>query len=304
MLLIVGVGRSGTSLLQSMLNAHPEICFLPETQFLRNYVVNRAQKTISSKEERALFVKALAEDNNYQRSEIDPEAIVEVGDSYAAIYHKFLNLYCDNKGKQLVGDKDPRVIDFIAKLVNLTTAPKLIHIMRDPRAVVASRMKADWSKHWPFFLHIFLYRAQFERGRNKGKSLFGNDYHELYYEDLIADPSLQLGLICDFLKVPFAAEMLEFQTSARELIDKREYQWKKETTGPLLSANADKWKTSLSKEQIFMIESLCSGIFKSHIFTKSGEGKADFKTRLKSLVLKPIAWLFAILYPLRSVLKR
>jgi len=33
---IVGVGRSGTSLVQSMLNAHSKIAFPPETHFVRN----------------------------------------------------------------------------------------------------------------------------------------------------------------------------------------------------------------------------------------------------------------------------
>ncbi len=304
MLLIVGVGRSGTSLLQSMLNAHSEICFLPETQFLRNHVINRSQNTINNTAERDRFIQELRADQSYKRSEIAPEAVVEVGDSYAAVYHKFLNAFRENKGKKLVGDKDPRVIDFIAKLRNLNDSPRLIHIMRDPRAVVASRMKADWSKHWPFFMHIFLYRAQFERGRRKGKSLFGNSYHELYYEDLISDPSQQLRKICDFLQVLFEPAMLEFQSSAKELIDKREYQWKKETTGPLLSSNANKWKENLTNDQVFMIEYLCSGIFRSHTFTKSTGQKADLKTRLKSWGLRPFAWLFVMLYPLRSLLNR
>lgn len=40
-LFIVGVGRSGTSLLQSMLAAHPEIAMLPETGFFRRYCAGR-----------------------------------------------------------------------------------------------------------------------------------------------------------------------------------------------------------------------------------------------------------------------
>ena len=41
---ICGVGRSGTSLLQSMLNAHPELCFPPETHVFRRYVANAAAR--------------------------------------------------------------------------------------------------------------------------------------------------------------------------------------------------------------------------------------------------------------------
>ena len=35
---VVGVGRSGTSLLQSMLDSHPEMKFLPENFYLRNHL--------------------------------------------------------------------------------------------------------------------------------------------------------------------------------------------------------------------------------------------------------------------------
>ena len=38
-LLIVGVGRSGTSLLQSMLAAHSGIVMMPETSFIRRYLI-------------------------------------------------------------------------------------------------------------------------------------------------------------------------------------------------------------------------------------------------------------------------
>ncbi|MCE7995873.1 MAG: sulfotransferase [Roseivirga sp.] len=304
MLLIVGVGRSGTSLLQSMLNAHSDICFLPETQFLRNYVINRPSKKIENPSEKELLISALNNDDSFQRSEIDAKLLVEIGDTYADIYDKFLNTYRERKEKELVGDKDPRIIDFISGLVNLKGALKVIHIMRDPRAVVASRMKADWSKKWPFFMHIFLYRAQFERGRSQGNALFGQNYHELYYEELIASPREQLDQICDFLKVPCEPEMLNFQNSARELIDKKEYQWKKETTGPLLSANADKWRKSLSKKQVYLIESVCNTIFKDHIFVRTPKHKVGFGTLIKSLLLRPAAWTFAMLYPLRGVLKK
>ena len=36
--LVCGIGRSGTSLLQSMLNAHHDLCFPPETHFFRRFV--------------------------------------------------------------------------------------------------------------------------------------------------------------------------------------------------------------------------------------------------------------------------
>ena len=38
MIFIVGVGRSGTSLLHSILNAHSEVTFIPEINFIRRFL--------------------------------------------------------------------------------------------------------------------------------------------------------------------------------------------------------------------------------------------------------------------------
>src|SRR5690606_3195892 len=132
------------------------------------------------------------------------------------------------------GDKDPRFLDFIPQLYKFFPHSKVIHIIRDPRDVTLSRTKADWSKHWPFFMHPIMYNAQLERGRTLGKSLFKSNYLECYYEDLITSQEEVLKTISNFLKVDYNPSMLNFGESAKKLVDQSEMQWKKETLGPLL----------------------------------------------------------------------
>ena len=70
-LFIVGVGRSGTTLLQSMLNSHPEICFTPETHFFKRYIAPNISNTkgISKQKLQAL----LQADKYFSRLEVSIE---------------------------------------------------------------------------------------------------------------------------------------------------------------------------------------------------------------------------------------
>ncbi|MDR5589341.1 sulfotransferase [Christiangramia sp. SM2212] len=293
---IVGVGRSGTSLLQSMLNAHSEVAFIPETHFLRKYVFTN--KIFPGEQE---VMTELKQDENLQRVKIDPHQIVNNRNSYLEVYNELLDIYLETKGKKIIGDKDPRNIDFLPHLKNYFPDAKIIHIIRDPRDVVLSRTKADWSKHWPFNLHAYMYNAQIGRGRKIGRNLFGSNYFEICYEDLIMTPEKELKKICELIGIDFETAMLEFSSSAKELVDKSELQWKKETMGPLLSSNKNKWKNEFSDSQIDLIQKVCNYTFSNLPYEKAKVNQSFVKNNIHKMASK----IFKILYPLRiSFLKK
>lgn len=160
LIFIVGVGRSGTSLLQSMLNAHPNIVFLPETQFLRKYVF----KKNSSVNKKNNLQNLLEKDEKFKVLDINLNGLhnKNAKDVYLSVIKHY-----EQDNSLYVGDKDPRLLDYLSQLYEFTPKSKVIHIIRDPRDVVLSRTKADWSKHWPFSLHAYLYNAQIQMGRKK-----------------------------------------------------------------------------------------------------------------------------------------
>lgn len=287
---IVGVGRSGTSLLQSMMNAHSEVAFIPETHFLRKYVFTN--KEFQSKKE---VIAELGKDHNFKRAKIELNEIITNNDSFLEIYNDLLDTYLKTKLKKIIGDKDPRNIDFIPQLKTCFPEAKVIHIMRDPRDVVLSRTKADWSKHWPLSLHAYIYNAQIKRGRKLGQKLFGENYHEIYYEDLILKPEDELKNICTFIGIDFELGMLEFGSSAKELVDKSEMQWKKETMGPLLSSNKNKWRNEFTDFQIDLIQKVCNSSFKNLQYNKAKINQSFLINNIHKIA----SGLFNILYPLR-----
>ena len=191
-LFIIGVGRSGTSLLQSMLNAHSEITFLPETHFFRNYVAYpNVRRRMEALETDALS-HVLDQDSDFLRAGIPPGELIAFSEAdspdMVELYDILLQRYMENEGGNIVGDKDPRNIDHLRAMHSVYPKARVIHIIRDPRDVVLSRMKAAWSAHRPYWLHLLIYRAQLGEGRRLGKRLFGASYLEIQYEHLLRFP--------------------------------------------------------------------------------------------------------------------
>lgn len=290
MIFIVGVGRSGTSLLQSMLHSHPYINFLPETQFLRNYVLTK--KRINSSK----FQELIGSDLKFDRFKVQWNELNNTSTPLKT-YESIVKSY-KSQNSVFVGEKDPRILDYMEQLKSHFPNAKVIHIIRDPRDVVLSRTKAEWSRKWPFYLHSYLYNAQLERGRRNGRSNFKKNYKELYYEELIGHPRSTLKDICDFLNISYHQEMLNFGEHAKDLVDKNEFSWKKETFGPLLNKNKDKWKKELNSYQIALIQKSCRDLIKEHPY-RMEKINLSVLNRFKLHLHRLGSILFKLIYPLR-----
>lgn len=301
MIFIIGVGRSGTSLLQSMLAMHKDICFLPETKFLRKYLF---QNRIASKIQKKGFKKfaaQLGEDRSFKRLHIDVTQLVDHANfTVLDIFHQIAGIYLSRKKKRLVGDKDPRNLDFLESIFHHFPVAHVLHIIRDPRDVVLSRTKADWSKKWPFFMHSVLYNTQMVRGRDKARKVNQGQYLEIFYEELIAHPERVLNNITTFLELKYEPSMLNYQSAAKELVSESEMQWKKETLGPLLSNNKEKWKAAFSNYQITMIERICAPALKALPYKPYGKwNNLSIWEKLKIQCAVGFSKVFALIYPLR-----
>lgn len=270
-ILICGVGRSGTSLLQSMLHAHPEVVFPPETHFFRRYLAKGAVRAKLEAEGPMAFVDRLTADEDFARADVDAGALVERtvratshGFDLLEVFRSFLATIAEREGVERVGDKDPRNIDHLPALRRAFPRAHVIHVIRDPRDVLLSRTKAAWSASRPWWIHPMIYREQLARGRRHGLRHFGKRYLELRYEDLITEPEAELRRICDHVGIDYDPRMLDFGQAARGLVDEREMSWKRETLGPLLPKNAGKWRKALNATQIRWTERLCSRALRNH----------------------------------------
>ena len=268
MIFIIGVGRSGTSLLQSILNSHSKISFLPETQFLRSYVF---KKNVSiNKSNYKEIISQFEQDPRFSRLNICPKIVIEKSKNMIDVYRNITNFYLKNKNKEIIGDKDPKIIENIEVLNYFFPNSKIIHIIRDPRDVVLSRTKAKWSKKYPYFIHSIIYYLQMTLGRKMLYKYFNkNNFYELKYEDLIKDPNYELKKICNFLEVEYENNILNYYNSSKELVSKDEFEWKKETFNPVDNKNSNKWKKEFNFFKILIIESICYTHIKENFYNEN-----------------------------------
>jgi len=265
---IIGIGRSGTSLLQNMLNAHSEICFLPENSFLRRYHASGAFADYVSGNCVDVLADELSVDATFSRLGLSVDDIKSlVGDPGAASGDRFFQRvmidYTSSKGTcRYIGDKDPRLIEFLPMLAASFPGAWVIHIYRDPRDVVLSKIKAEWSKDRPFLANLFAGRVQWSLVRRTGKRLFGDRFHELAYEDLISGPQDVLEHICDLLGLPFEPAMLSPPRGGKVLVADDEMPWKKKSLEPILKHNTGKWRRDLSPYRIVLTEAVCGPMMK------------------------------------------
>jgi hypothetical protein len=257
-----------------MLASHSQLAFPPETSFIRRYVLTQKLKRSYEKGGLEAVASVVASDSRIARLGVDLDELlspfssnaVQFGD--ALFYSELLRKYAASKQKNRIGDKDPRGTEYLPVIYHYWPDSFVIHLIRDPRDVLASKKKAAWSKKRSAFLHIFANRVQCRMAREMGSKLFGERYQEIFYEELISNTEYVLRHVCRNLGLRFEQRMLDFSAAAKDLVSDSEISWKKETLGPLLMENKGKWKTSLNDLEIALTEAVCTDAFDSGLYER------------------------------------
>lgn len=261
---IVGVGRSGTSLLQSMLNAHSEIFVTPETALFRYFVTRQLLQKEYEKGSLVAVERKLQDYEPLKRVAFDFSKLsINPSKSIDKQVYQAVHLPEDGEAQTYV-DKDPRLVEYLCSLSEVYPHALVIHIVRDPRDVLCSKMKASWSQGRSLFVYAFANYIQLKMAQKFGKTLFNENFLELRYEDLLERPEHELKSIVNSLDLQFEDSMLDFGSKAKSLVSEEELSWKKETLGPLLKANTEKWRSVLTKFQLAILQSTCKHYFKMY----------------------------------------
>ena len=211
---VVGVNRSGTTLLRMMLDAHPELAIPPETHFLPALFkeMNKARKEGErmTPEQVTAF---LTEHRRWGDFGLDPDELTR---RLAAlkrprpklVLRAFYGLYAEGQGKPRYGDKTPGYVKQMGIVQRALPEARFIHLIRDGRDVALSREDRTAGEDLSVERHAKIWKRRISRARRQAPRL--KHYREFRYEDLVADPEPVLRQICDFIELPFDAAMLEY----------------------------------------------------------------------------------------------
>jgi hypothetical protein len=226
---IVGCPRSGTTLLQRIVNAHPHIAIIHETHWVTRWFEEGKGLTPEGFVTPAV-IPSLLEYHRFHKLHIVREDLENLVRSDAPVsYSRFVTgifeLYRKRKGKRLVGDKTPGYVRSLPTLHSLWPSAKFVHLVRDGRDVYLSIMQwkmggilqaerfagrfAAWTED-PVTTAALYWKWHVQLGREAGHSLAPGLYYEIRYESLVAQPEDQCLRLCAFLGLPYDDRMLRF----------------------------------------------------------------------------------------------
>lgn len=255
-IVVGGSPRSGTTLIRRILDRHAGICCGPEMNL---FVPARfeleplsALSGIDITELRSLFRESGSQ--------------AEMIDAFAARYRAL-------HGKPRWSEKTPMNVRHFGWVLEHFPNARLVHMIRDGRDVVCSSAEHPdrrWvDGRWVWALHprpLEDIAKWWVRDTGAGMRFRGHPaYHEVRYEDLVADPVSTTRRLCAFLGEPFDPTMLESEelppsgeqsgepalaTAASRAPERRATLVDARDRGPVFRSSVGRWQRDLPSDRL------------------------------------------------------
>tara|TARA_B100001113_G_C21101586_1_gene618985 strand:- start:804 stop:1886 length:1083 start_codon:yes stop_codon:yes gene_type:complete len=207
-----GTMRSGGSLFQNIMSVHSEvIIFSGFVNFFRFY--DGKYGKINLKSSRKILEHLKLRLSVRRGYDLDIESIyIKLKNldkvSYADCYRLIMEHLRDIANKKIYGEYVTMGWRKIPKYLKYFPNGKVIHIIRDPRAVLTSFGKMSIMPDGYYLNCIFNWIDSFKYSEIYKKSLSKNRYMLLRFEDIHENPNKTINKICKFLNIEFEDSMV------------------------------------------------------------------------------------------------
>ncbi len=207
-IIIIGAGRSGSTMLSAICNAHPDICFFGETYFLAPYIWNRVF------EKYGLIMSYLnAWRNPSKKSRDDLETIERkrIGNLIAQFVADVTKTepHTSCWGFKEIWNGSPQFETFNWAIYDsIFPQAKYVHLVRNPLRYAISTAGRDQEE---FTRELLLNQLSnwVKIHDYNSERVETQRYHLVRYEDIIASPEETINEILDFVEIEWNAECLE-----------------------------------------------------------------------------------------------
>src|SRR5436305_320320 len=236
---IAGAAKSGTTLLVSLLDSHPELLVMPQdTAYFPTVLTKyrdrgrRAQfdyltreswtnvlfgfQAIRGRQDYADFPKQKFLEA-FERVAFDPanesrDLLVLMMEAYAGVVGASLD-----RVKRWV-EKTPANRNYVTEIFNRFSKAKLLLTMRDPRALLSAQIALEHSRKTRRF-SVYYVVAHWRAAAKLARKIRDKELPGLVigYEDLAVDPKTSMQKVCDYLEISFDPEIVLRPTKAGHL---------------------------------------------------------------------------------------
>ena len=263
---IIGVGRSGTTLIRLMINNHPNIAIPYESHFITKYHEKlNDYGDLNNKNNLIKIVSdILAEEllSKWDHSFKLENIVTDISENtLKGIFDSIYKNYAKSKGKIRWGDKSD-YLDRMYVINEIFPESKFIHIVRDGRDVASSVLKLDWGPNdiiaaaewWNNYVNL---------AKCMGAMIGEERYIEVRYEDLVQDSENELKRICSFLDEEFSTEMLNYYKSSKTSVPNEFKGLHYNTDKPPKASRTYAWKKEMSPTDIFLFNNYAKNMLEA-----------------------------------------
>ncbi|MFH1053152.1 MAG: sulfotransferase [Candidatus Woesearchaeota archaeon] len=250
-ILILGHGRSGTTLLNKVLCSHPNIFIIGNE--INDLSFFHSNQHIYKKYGRRKYYMMIKDMYNHPDLRKNKKGIDDKNlkrfikiHSLRDFFYEIFDLFRKKNKKNLIGIK---ISNNFAKNVDmikdLFKCAYCIHIIRDPRDVFISLRNTRFGTKSPFYA-----AKSWKYAIDKIRSLktVNRRYYEIRYEKLISQPEKELKKLCKFLNLEFSRNMLTFYKRTGKIPAHH-----KMLKQGFTKDNCNKWKKELNKKELDLI---------------------------------------------------
>ena len=221
---IVGMPRSGTTLIEQIVASHPLAYGAGELPYLGDAVARRFGKIADNPQSFFEKVRALTRHEAAQA---------------ARFYLDKLRWHSDSALR--ISDKMPHNFRHLGSISILLPKAHVIHCRRDPIDNCVSIYTQLFNEKHDYGARLRglgrYYRA-YDRLMAHWRSVLPMTIHEIRYEDMVADQEGQSRKLIDFIGLPWDPACLEFYKSARGVTTPSQLQVRQ----PIYSSSVKRWK--------------------------------------------------------------
>ncbi len=293
---IIGSPRSGTTLLERMLNRNSKIFVPPETAFFfRLYAKGYSDKVFSLKvaekfldhylESRPAQLLGLSVSEHKQR-------LLQSADSFSGIFRNLMSVLSEGHNSKLVGEKTPHHLKCIDYILSSYPKAPVIAMVRDGRAVISSRVRhPNWSNS------LLTAAWRWREDAIALQRLINSDKSEqilvVRYENLVSDPNAEIEAICKHLGVEFEPAMTAVNHNENAAFQKYyEQDWMSKSTRDIDQSRINAWREDFTKREISFIENEIASELSGLGYDLLGHSSDSLGALKAKEIVKHVSWKF------------
>jgi sulfotransferase family protein len=261
-LIVLGVGRSGTTLLRVMLDRNTTLAIPYESFFVLPLARRHPSRIVLSAFCNDLGRLPQLADWGLSIDDVRRHLHdgMTTGEAIGAIFEA----YAEKHGKPRWGDKTPLYMQHLPLLRRLFPHAVWIHLVRDGRDAALSFLGLPegfsgrtWAQPRTVPQFAARWRTEILAARRLGRR-DGGRYLELRYEDLVAEPERELRRVCEHASLPWEPGMLD-HTGVSEVAQMPEH---RNIAKPPTAGLRD-WRSEMSRENALAFERVAGDVLRS-----------------------------------------